>query len=134
MPTATLYDPLTGRILRVVTAPANLIHQQTLPGEAYLAERANTLTQYVNIATKQIEDRPLMEAILSKPTFMADGLDMVMLGNLPQPCTVILKGQSWRVEDGIFSLTTDIPGSFLLTVQAWPYLNAEFSVEALPCA
>jgi hypothetical protein len=130
----TVYNTKTGKINRIVDAPDIIAQLQAGEGEAWITGSSDDLTQYVNIATKQIEDRPLMDAILSKPTFLADGLDMVMLGNLPQPCTVILKGQSWRVEDGIFSLTTDIPGSFLLTVQAWPYLNAEFAVEALPCA
>lgn len=134
MPTVTVYETRTGRIVRVVTGPANIIDQQAQTGEGYAAGTANTLTQYVNTAKRRVENRPKISATVSKSTIVADGADIASISGLPQPCTVTLEGQIYRVEDGTLSLTTDIPGSFLLTVQAWPYLDAEFTVEASPCA
>lgn len=131
MPTVTIYEIRSGRISRVVTAPESMIQDQAQAGESYVAGSANTLTQYVNTAKRRVENRPKISATVSKSVILADGADIASISGLPQPCTVTLGGHRYRVEDGVFGFTTDVPGTFSLTVQAWPYLDAEFIVEAI---
>lgn len=131
MPTVTIYEIRSGRISRVVTAPESMIQDQAQAGESYVAGSANTLTQYVNTAKRRVESRPTINGAVSKNPFVADGVDTSCISGLPQPCTVTLGGQRYWVEDGVFGFTTDVPGTFSLTVQAWPYLDAEFIVEAI---
>lgn len=127
----TVYNTKTGKINRIVDAPDIIAQLQAGEGEAWITGNSDDLTQYVDTAKRRVENRPKISATVSKSVILADGADIASISGLPQPCTVTLGGQRYWVEDGVFGFTTDVPGTFSLTVQAWPYLDAEFIVEAI---
>lgn len=131
MPTVTIYEIRSGRISRVVTAPESMIQYQAQAGESYVAGSANTLTQYVNTAKRRVENRPTINGAVSKNPFVADGVDTSCISGLPKPCIVLFEGEQYLTEDGVFEFTTDVPGIFQVIVQAWPYLDKTFTIEAV---
>lgn len=128
-----VFNKITGEIHKTVCASQSVAHIQAQIGENWVAcaEDTNDLKHWINPITLLREDRPVMPGTLDKPQILADGNDLATISNLPQPCTVTFKGQQYPVEDGSFSFTANIPGSYTVEVEAFPYLPATFTVEAI---
>lgn len=77
------------------------------------------------------ELRPAMPGALNKTTIAADKMDTAIISNLPEPCMVTFKDQQYEVTDGSFGFTADLPGTYEVKVEAWPHLDAFFTVEAV---
>lgn len=66
---------------------------------------------------------------LEKTTVKPDGEDSIVIKDLPK-CRVIFDGEENIVEDGEVEITADSPGSYRLTIQAYPYETLQTTVEA----
>lgn len=132
----TIFDPRSGKINRVITAPFGVAQDQVQEGESWVGGHSDDLIHYVDGGL--IVNRPTMPGTLNKPQIivataeqLADGTaDLATISNLPD-CIVTFKGQEYPVVDGSFSFTTNIPGIFTVEVEAFPYLPATFTVEAI---
>lgn len=51
------------------------------------------------------------------------------LTGLPAHCTVTINGASYDVDDGCFEYVTPLPGSYPVSVEAWPYLTWEGVID-----
>ena len=125
----TIFDPRSGKINRVIIAPFGVAQDQVQEGESWVDGHSDDLIHYVDGGL--IVNRPTMPGTLNKTTITADSTDTAIISNLPQPCTVTFAGQTYLVEDGEFAFTADIPGSYIVEVEAFPHLPATFTVEAI---
>lgn len=127
--TVTVYDLATGKITRIVSAPGALAFRQAGAEEGFIEGKANDVLQYV--LDGQVVDRPQMTAALDKTFILANTEDVATVSGLPEPCTVTFKGQQYEVTDGSFGFHVDIPGTYVVDIEAWPHLPATFTVEAV---
>lgn len=127
MMTVTVYDTATGRILRIVEAPNGLARIQAGEGESWVVGKANDLTQYVNGGL--IADRPAMPGALNPDRITTD--ETATLAG-PDGATVKISGPVSGSDtldaDGI-EVGCDTPGIYAVTVQLFPYLDAEYQLE-----
>ena len=129
--TVTIFDPITGQILRIVQAPSGIAQNQAQSGEAWMVGKSNDLTQYVSGGL--ITDRPEMPGTLNKTTIVADGADEMIFSGLPDPCDVAVSGPvigASPITGGTFVLTVDFPGDYRVEFSAFPYLPKEISFVA----
>jgi hypothetical protein len=121
----------TGKILRTGNCPERMVYLQEIAAhEVAFAEAADDQLHYYDIATAQRMDRPPMQAALSASTVPADGVSEVSLTGLPIPCVVRVEQTTYHVPDGRLDISFDLPGRYVLRVEAFPYLPAELEVTA----
>lgn len=124
----TIFDPRSGKINRVIIAPFGVAQDQVQEGESWVGGHSDDLIHYVDGGL--IVNRPTMPGTLNKSTITADSTDTAIISNLP-PCTVTFAGEAYEVTDGSFELTVDTPGTYEISVEAFPYLPATFTIEAV---
>ncbi|WP_414440445.1 hypothetical protein [Burkholderia sp. 22PA0106] len=70
-------------------------------------------------AADEIAARPSNPAVL-------DGL---VLGSLPVPCEIVVDGEAYQCADADCELEFENPGTYVVTVRAFPCLDKTFNVE-----
>lgn len=75
-------------------------------------------------------ERPNIDPSISKTEVLANGVDEVIITNLPIPATVNVKEQIVEIEDGELVLTFDTPGEYKIKVESFPYLPFEEVIYA----
>ena len=130
----TLIELNTGRIIGNMSCPSYLfeINEADLPsgvgclweggiidGDIYYYDLINT-----------IRIRPANPATIDKMTLTANGTDQATISNLPNPTVVKVNGNTCAVTDGTFEFTIDLPGTYPIIVDSFPYLTKEFEVTA----
>lgn len=123
----SIYNKI-GRFIRNVYCPADAKNIQCEQGENWIVGIYDDSYYMVDGVPAA---RPQMPGSLDTNTIAADASEVATISNLPQPCTVTFKGQQYEVADGSFGFTVDIPGTFVVKVEAWPHLDDEFTVEAI---
>ncbi len=71
--------------------------------------------------------RPALAPSMSAAEIRADGKDKAVIKGLPKPCTVMVDGQPVERKGGTLTLTADVPATYRVAVDQWPYLP--WSVE-----
>ena len=56
-------------------------------------------------------------------------LDRGVLRGLPLPCLITINETEYPCDTETVELEFDQPGSYRVSVQAWPYLDKEFTIE-----
>ena len=56
-------------------------------------------------------------------------LDDLVLSRLPSPCLITINERDYPCETSTVELEFDQPGKYHIVVQAWPYLDKEFTIE-----
>ncbi|MFY3080808.1 hypothetical protein ACOTF2_12180 [Achromobacter xylosoxidans] len=117
---ASIYDP-EGRIIGVMQGPRESVQATSeVTGHPFVEGEGNFATQYVQ--ERAIVPRPESPAVLIERTLSA----------LPVPCTIKIGDIAYPCNDTTAELAFDQPGTYHVTVEAWPYLNKEFTVENPP--
>jgi hypothetical protein len=98
--------------------------------EFVLEGQANDATQYIDMTTHTVSDKPQIVPVPSKITLVADGIDSIIITGLPVPCTVIFDGTRYDVPDGVFEFTVNLPGDYSIKVEALNMLSYETAVIA----
>jgi hypothetical protein len=106
----TIYDPETGAIRKVVTAPQDCLALNVLPGEVFIDGYYDPRTHYV-LDGEAAEKQPMTPVI--------NGLTV---SGLPIPCTARIEGQTYTITDGALELDADMPGPYEVTLEAVPFL------------
>ena len=125
----TRYNKQTGVITGILCTPSPWDRVST--EENWIGGNSNDRYQYVSNGL--IVARPVMPGTLDKTTIFADGQDVATISNLP-PCTLTVNGTAYEVTDGSLQVTSNIPKTFRIEVEAFPCLPASFTVEAIECA
>ena len=119
-----------GVILRTGVCPQDSLLLQAVESDSYVTEGiANDVTQWVDNGT--VKDKEEFPAIISTLTLEANGLDSVSILGLPTPCTIKIDDNVYEVEDGEFEFTTDLPGTYKIKAESFPYLPKEWEVTAI---
>jgi len=107
------YDSATGRITFTGSVPSSML---SLQGENVVAGEADPLLDYVSAGV--ISPRPANTATLKG----------MKLRSLPKPCVITVEGVAHECTDATADLSFSHPGTYTVTVSAWPMLDATFEV------
>ena len=118
--TASFYDS-TGQITGVMRGPRASVEATSEVAGVPFVEGASDSERYY-VREGAIVERPASPAILSQHTLSA----------LPVPCTIHVGKSAYACTDTVAELSFEHVGTFHVTVEAWPYLNKEFTVENPP--
>jgi hypothetical protein len=66
--------------------------------------------------------RPVLGALVSKSGIKANDKDKAVISGLPKPCTILVDGQPFERKGGTITLTADVPGTYRIEVDQWPFL------------
>jgi hypothetical protein len=123
------YDPETGKVLAVGLVPENMVDLQT--GPIYIGS-ADPTTQY--IVNDVICERPEFDIRLSGTTVKANGLDSLVVSNVPIGTFVSVSGPTsissvTDAEEDI-SMTFVVPGQYVLTMENFPFQEMKVTINA----
>lgn len=113
----SLYDS-TGRIHTILTGDAVGI-QNTLDNitDGWVEGAWDTRNKYVS--NGEVFDRP------ANPTTQSG----LTLSNVPVPSTLQIGNQRYETNEPTVELEFNLPGTYVVKVFSWPYLDKEFTVE-----
>lgn len=112
----SIYDPMTGRIIGTPRLPPKGLETYINDNVTMIFETGDPLTQWVSGG--ELLDRPANPAILAG----------TLLNGLPQPCAIAINGTVYQCADDHADLSLP-PGEYRITVSAWPYLDANFTLR-----
>jgi len=128
-----VYDA-NGVVLRTGACPRSMLALQMRVDEFVLEGQANDATQYVDIATLTVRDKAPLGGVPNKTTALADGADLVVISNLPNPTTARITGpgvsQTVTVTDGTLELTFAAPGTYTVVLSALHRLDQTVTINA----
>jgi len=117
-----------GKIIRHVICPDFMVEIQCEEGESYVEGNYSSDSYYIEDGIPKL--RSDMQPTVSTTEVLANGVDEVMITNLPVPATINVKGQIADVDDGELVLTFETPGKYRLTVEAFPHKPWEVTIHA----
>ncbi|MCW2242274.1 hypothetical protein [Azospirillum canadense] len=121
------YDAATGRVLGTLTLPPSGLPLQTVP--LYLGV-LDSATQYVDPASGEARERPLLDLTVDTTTIRADGSDVATISGIP-PGTVVYSPLGRHViDDGVLEYTTVYPGDHRFVIDAFPAQRQEVTIHA----
>jgi hypothetical protein len=107
----------TGRIYVKARMPEKMIDQQVVPaGHSLLLVTCDMDTDWVTGG--ELQPRPVNSTTLNG----------MKLTNVPAGATVTIEGTDYTVTDGTADLSFSQPGTYTVTVSAFPMLDATFEV------
>jgi hypothetical protein len=109
------YHDQEGRITGSVTATLNTIDANKVG--LWVNGFGDRSIHYVKDGV--ITDRPEQKTTLEGST----------LKNLPVPCQIHINGEVYECDEDHAELEIDLPGTYQISVTAWPYLDVEFTYE-----
>lgn len=114
-----IYDMQNGKIAKVVQCPMTVLPLQIEDHQTYIEGNVVSADQYVHPVNKVIQTRPTLKAKLT---------DMVLHG-VPETAQVIIDGVTYEADGQAIELEFDMPGSYLITVVCWPFLDWSTTLE-----
>jgi hypothetical protein len=118
MRTYSLYDA-DGRIFSVVSLQQDLIADVVVLNHA-----SGHIDGAVDGDIHYVRDGQIVPRLESP--VMLQGL---VLSRLPAPCVILINDRLYETTSETVELEFDQPGSYRVSVQAWPYLDKEFTIE-----
>lgn len=112
----TIYRTEDGAIDRVIACAPAQLDIELRAGEAAIAGRFDS--ERFRIVGGQAA--PLRE--------MAPVIDGYTVANLPVPCRVTVEGTRYRIDDGVLELAPNLPGPYLLEIEAVGYTRCEVTL------
>lgn len=141
MPSFVAYEEATGKILKsgFVSQPQDLPLQTD--GEAGVAVLEVDSEEYpagvndkffmVDVSETTLEIIPRPDLAFDKLTIIADGVDEAVLSDLPDPCMVVINGQTHEVTGGSLELSADVPATYVVEIRnPFPYQRFRAEVVA----
>ena len=116
----SLYDA-DGRVFSVVS-----LQQQDLITDlaASLNQASGHIEGSVDGDTHYVRDGQVVPRWKIRPFCKAG-----VLNDLPVPCEILINNRRYEATTETVELEFDQPGSYRVSVQAWPYLDKEFTIE-----
>lgn len=126
------YELATGRILSQISCPAYAYASNTRPvvGVGYLQTPVLDCNN-VYVLDGKIVERPRLNSEDGVLQIKADGIDSVSFDKIPLGSTVTLNDQLYEINDGTFVFTTEKQGRYVLTFDAFPFLDEIIIIEAI---
>ncbi|HXA46649.1 MAG TPA: hypothetical protein VNW52_03390 [Burkholderiaceae bacterium] len=111
----TIYDA-AGRIVRTGFCPDGMEQVQAQTGESMLPVDADLQLDYVQNGA--VRARPTNPATLNANT----------ITGIPTGAILTISGVAYTVDDGVAELDFTLPGTYSILINAFPYLDANFTV------
>lgn len=105
-----------GRILQWGECPPDMLSLQASAGRYVMQGEGRDTTHYV-----------LRDSIVERPANPAM-LNLQVLTQVPLPATITINGSRYDVNDSTVDLDFTYPGTYTVTVAAFPYLDKTFTV------
>ncbi len=128
----TIYYETTGEISRLISCATSQIQIQLQQNENYIESYSDDTINYVdiNVDIPIILTKQNNTSNISKNDVYADGVDKIVLSATPIGSVVYL-GDVTSTSDGTdIDLIFDIPGTYDLKVELFPYLDFEATINA----
>lgn len=113
----TQYDPDTGEMDAVLSADTPIIESTKAANPYWIDGQWDGDTHYV------VDGAPVLRP--ENPTT----LDGMTLRNVPVPATLTINETEYQTDSDTVELEFDYPGTYHVTVSAWPHLDKEFTIE-----
>ena len=130
------YKQGTGEITGYYDIPEEIAEIMKQNGQHIIqSDTAYHDTHYVEVETETIKGRPEQKTVIDRTE--CNPFQVVTVSNLPEPCTVSIKLKGSRVEtkyevtDGVVEWDTDLAGTYIFKVEAFPYQEYEREVVVI---
>lgn len=117
-----IYDMKTGRITKSLQCPSYMLPLHIEDTETYLEGSVDSDTVYVDLNQLKVVPRPVLNAAMHGK----------FLQRVPAGATVIIEGERYTADGNPIELEFAYPGTYLVEVHCWPYLNWSTTVENKP--
>jgi hypothetical protein len=124
-----VYDKGSGIITRSVktnTPPEVWLSED----EAYLEGDGFVADDVYYVVGGEIVERPDMPISVNKQEILADGVDEVVITNIPANTQCFCVGNNVVIDDGEFAFSTDTAGRYMITLTNPPYKDIKVVVNA----
>jgi len=74
--------------------------------------------------------RPVAPITINRTEIPADKRTKVKIAGLPDPCTVFIDGEPVTVEGGLLELTADMPATYWVVFDSFPYMPWSAEITA----
>lgn len=118
-----VYDLTTGEILRSGQCADGDLELQAGDGQAVI-ERAS---QYQHDGNSYV-DLSGPEPMIAERQEMPAALNGMTITGIPLGAILTIEGTEYTVNDGEAELTFGLPGTYLVKLSLWPYLDKTFEV------
>ncbi|CAO3445707.1 hypothetical protein [Azospirillum argentinense] len=126
----TTWDATTGRVVGVGFGQG-LALPPLHPNWKRMADvQLDSLTQWIDPATEEVRERPMMVLEVSKTTIQPDGVDESIISGIPEGATVIAGNKRYTVTGGQLAFTSIHAGTYRLRIDAFPFQDAGVTVHA----
>lgn len=128
-----IYDLSSGAIRFIYEGPNYLLEANTPNGcSAIPIDNGDDLTARINIAASphRVIDKNPINYARSKATITANGIDTVLISNLPSGFTVSIESEEFSPTGTTFEFGVDVPGSYEITFSHPLYLVTSLLVIA----
>lgn len=132
-----IYDA-KGRIISVGTCQKNLLEAQITENPLHvgfyvLEGIASLYLDWINDG--EVQSRPTQLTSLNKLTLATDGVDVIILSNVPIGTFTAINTVTGETISGDINDTdtfsTTIPGTYKIKIESFPYLDFETTIEAI---
>jgi len=131
----TIYDKITGQIIRAISISPQMKDIQVSVDEAYIESDAYYFQteHYVSLTGSEpkLTLKQAMAITCDKSVIQSNDEDVVTIEGLPDDCQVTIEGDTYTVTDNVFELTVPLPGIYNITIEKFPFLPKEVQIEAI---
>lgn len=142
-----VYKKNTGEILRCLYMTEAMMSLQAGVEESTMIVDADVSDSVHYVNNDEVVLRPAQETAIDKPSMLADGVDSIKITNSPagtfHAMRIIPEGEYALLTiyapantitgsiEGSDTFSTTIPGDYKITIEAFPYLDFEATIEAV---
>ena len=127
-----VYEPSTGYVIVKGSGELQSVDPADFSPTAALLTYSDDPGDDLYVADGKVLAKQSFAFQKDKLQIIADGLDVLIISNVPVGTTVIWPdGQEDVINDGEVQLSTDLPGTHTLIFDAVPYLRQEVTIEAV---
>lgn len=135
------YDLATGRITQTIEAlqdeQSRIFYADQAnwpPGEGFVSaidgQEATELFASMMVQNGNLVLRPIMPLLRDAVSFPMG--ETYRFSGIPKGAWVRFDGKEGECDDGVLDLTASEPGTYMLSIEKWPFLDAVVRVNVVP--
>ena len=126
----TFFEPVCGRIVSTARCVESLLPITHPDLDRLVGVVADPMTQFVDVATAAVVERPTLTLTADRTGIAADGADTAVITGIPDGATVVVRGEAFTGDGTALEYSTTQAGAHTLRVVAFPYRDAEVTIHA----
>ena len=126
----TVYDT-SGRVTNLIGTDPECVELYLIDGRKYVEGLYSGDRYYFPEET--LTERPTFTPAATPVSIPADGVSTVTISGFPADATLTISGpinETWAETETTTELTVDLPGSYKVRIENWPYQDAEVTFNA----